>query len=257
MVHPLSSPCPSPMGSCRRHLPRCLLCVLVSLMACHPLPARIEENSSDWGQSPGRCGAAPAPPLLLDFLPRIKVGRRTGRWGLRHWVPRHSDVVRWATVGGRAALAVTFLGPAGGAGMAGRGAGPFLFPLLSLGTSLPPPKAWIPGTSPTRGRPLQVLDQGGGCSGPLPVPSALPHDLCDFSLFISVSSFVKWKTGCRPNMRRGRHCWVLLLPAGPCALLSSVGPGPQPCSLTGLARRSRLLNPQHQVQHQPCEMFAE
>lgn len=113
------------------------------------------------------------------------------RWG--PWVPSARPL--WAQTEAR--WATTFQGPAGGSRTWGGEPGPPRFPRLC---------PWTEGGCQRR---------PGCCSEPcgLPVP-ALPRELCDLervtsSLFISVSSLVKWKEG----------CWAasemeVLLPAG-------------------------------------------
>lgn len=128
---PCHSPCPSPVSSSRYHLPRNLLCALDCLMALHPLLAGTEENSSDWGQSPGEVVEPPPPhPCPWTFCPGSRSGGGLG--GGASGPGCQATGLTHAEVGhGGQGSAVAFPGPAGGSGSVGRGAGPSLFPLLS------------------------------------------------------------------------------------------------------------------------------
>lgn len=91
------------------------------------------------------------------------------------------------------------------------------------------------------------MDRGAACSGLLPSLFLLCHmNFVTSSLFISVSSFVKWKEGCWSELEVGAGTAVC------CHHASGVGPwDPGPCSAVGLACRSRLLSPQCRALCQP------
>lgn len=93
-------------------------------------------------ESAGGGGAIPTAPLLLDFLPRTKVGRRVGRWDRRHCVLGRDP---WGRAVPALAFLDPFLGPRGGAWMAGRAARASRFLFLSLGAQGqgPSPPGWL------------------------------------------------------------------------------------------------------------------
>lgn len=219
---PPSVPPACSTGSRRRHWPRSLLRVLVCLVAAPPLPAEIQENSSDGGQSPGRC-AAPRPAGSWTFCP----GSRSGGLGggaLGVWVPGHSGLScgEVGHAGGRAVLAAAFLGQLGGQGWRGGEQGSLA---QGQGSSPLPPEAGA-----------QVLGEGRTlrvCWWASCLPGCWLVSSCT------------WKEGCWAEV--GGWGW---------AGLAASGPG-WPCSWMGLAPRSRLPNPQRQALRQPRDMFVE
>lgn len=195
-------PGPSPRLACPRRGASCGSAGLPDGFSLTPSSPRLRKNSSDWGQSPREVAEPPLPhPCSLTLCPGSRSvggvwweGRRWGPWtpsARPLWAQRDAG---WAT---------TFQGPTGGSRTSGGEPGPPRFPC---------PSAWTQGGCQRR---------PGGCSElpGLPAP-ALPRELCDLervasSLFISASSFVKWKEGCwaalevealLPAGTLGRHC---------------------------------------------------
>lgn len=133
----------------------------------------------------------------------------------------------------------------------------------------PAPKAGTPGSlTPERLTPRERGPRGTGGPPACPVP-ALPRELCDrehvtSSLFIWVSSFVKWKEGCwgrRWEVRRlaaapGRDPWQ------PCCLgaaLPPAGPRPaeRPSSSVGWLLVPFAAEATVPGAARPCEMFVD
>lgn len=162
----------------------------------------------------------PPPPSPAPGLSAPDQGREEGwKVGPAHCLPGRSGLLCAEVGHGR--------GRGAGWGLPGsswrgrdRGEGSRAFPLLSPWTqACHPPETGTPGTSPTGGSPLQLMDQGAACSGLLPSLFLLCHmNFVTSSLFISVSSFVKWKEGCWSELEVGAGTAVC------CHHASGVGP---------------------------------
>lgn len=191
-----------------------------------------EENSSDWGQSPGGVEERPPPhPCSWTFCPgsRSGGGLEGGASRVGSQAPLGSCVLRWAMAGDRAVLAGALLGPAGGAGIAGRGAGPSPFSLpghrsghQSVGPATR--RDWDPRDRPHRRlTPPAAGPRGGVLRAPAQSVPALPHELCDF-LPLSLG-FLVCKMEGRMLEQVGGGGWHCCVPPS-CIRRGALGPRP-------------------------------